>query len=119
MAVATVVSGGQTNHYDTQGNKLGESTRNFTGGQNHYSTNSERNNQFEQNDEVWTHDKNTPTKHNHTSRHAVNGFDELLATVAVAGFILFILGALLRWEDILLYLVVFMVSLIWFIIRNK
>ena len=110
---------GQTNHYDTQGNKLGESTRNFTGGQNHYSTNSARNNLFEQNVEVRTHDKNTPAKHNHTSRHTTNGFDELLATVAAAGFILFILGALLRWEDILFYLVVFIVSLIWFIIRNK
>ena len=79
--------------------ELGACTRNFTGGQNHYSTNSERNILIEQNIEVRTHDKNTHAKHNQNSRHTANGFDELLATVA--GFILFILGVLLRWEDIL------------------
>jgi hypothetical protein len=110
---------GQTNHYDTQGSKVGESTRNFTGGQNHYSTNNKGNNLFEQNALVKAHNENIPTKSNQTSRHTANGFEELLATVAVAGLTLFILGALLRWEDILLYFVVFIVSLIWFIIRNK
>lgn len=110
---------GQTNHYDAQGNKFGESNRNFTGGQNHYRTNNDGSNQFGQNVDIQTHNEESPTGQNRTSRRTVNGFDELLATVAVAGFILFILGALLCWEDILLYLVIFIVSLIWFIIRNK
>ena len=122
---------GQTNHFDAEGEKVGESTQNFWGGRNHYGMNTEHPDESGVNVNSGA-TSNTPkpptgestytssnTQHSHSKKHTSNGFDELLATVAVAGFILFILGALLRWENILLYLVVFLVSLVWFIIRNK
>lgn len=119
---------GQTNHYGAQGEKVGESVRNFSGGQNHYSTSNDEDNRQVS---AETNGKGNPCldkpaiaenskpQNTFSNRRSSNGFDELLATVAVAGFSLFVLGAILRWENILLFLVVFIISLVWFIIRNK
>lgn len=117
--------GGQTNHYDSHGNKVGESTRSFIGGLNHYTSesvnvlNSKAACPNEPSVDVGTdrgHIQNSP---NHTQKHYTNGFDELLITVAVADLILFLLGAILRWDDVLTFLIIFIISLTWYIIRNK
>ena len=116
---------GQTNHYNSQGQKIGESSRSFVGGINHYT--SESANDFNSKSSRPTNpsvDVSTDRVHVQNSpeqppKHYTNGFDELLITVAVADLILFLLGAILRWEDVLTYLIIFIVSLTWYIIRNK
>lgn len=116
---------GQTNHYNARGDKLGESTRNFVGGRNHYGTsNNEQHGRTPtptnaDESEPYAKKTNMERQYNYSTKRSSNGFDELLATVAVACLILFVLGALLRWDDVLLYFVIFIVSLTWFIIRNK
>lgn len=46
-------------------------------------------------------------------------FDELLATVAFAGLSLFILGLILHWDEALWYLVLFVISIVLILVRNK
>ena len=55
----------------------------------------------------------------HTYSGSGDGLGELLATFAFAGFILFVLGLILRWDDTLWFLVVFMVSLLLMFIQNR
>ena len=69
--------------------------------------------------DVKGHNYNNKPHYNYSNSTSSNWFDELLATIALAGFILFILGGLLRWDDVLWYFLIFIVSLIWVIIRNK
>lgn len=101
---------GQTNHYDNRGNKIGESTRNFSGGQNHYESQNESTIHS-------NYTKNRPTYSAESRGGSV--LDTLLLLLSMAGFILFILGALLRWEDVLWYFLIFIVSFVLFVIRNK
>ena len=54
----------------------------------------------------------------HTYSGSGDGFGELLATIALAGFFLFVLGLLLRWDDTLWFLAVCAVSLLLMFIRK-
>ena len=69
--------------------------------------------------DVKGHSYNRKPKYESSYSKSSSDFDEILATSAVAGFILSFLGAILHWENILLYFVIFMIALIWYIIRNK
>ena len=108
---------GQTNHFDNDGNKVGESVRNFTEGQNHYSTKDHPADYSNTNGSNVP--QNGPKMNNPTKIRRANAFTELLILTAFAGFILFVLGLLLRWEDTLFYLLLCIVSFVWFVHRVK
>ena len=85
----------------------------------HTRTNTDGSKSYVKETDVKGHNYNRKPRYNFSNSSSGNGFDELLATIAVAGFILFILGVLLRWDDVVWYFLIFIVSLIWFIVRNK
>ena len=85
----------------------------------HTRTNADGSKSYVKETDVKGHDYNREAQYNYSNSSSGSGFDELLALVAAACFILFILGSLLRWDDVLWYFVIFVASLIWFIVRNK
>ena len=85
----------------------------------HIRTNPDGSKSYVKESDVKGHDYNRKPQHTSSNSSIGNGFDELLATISIACLILFILGTLLRWDDTLWYFVVFIVSLVWSIVRNK
>ena len=84
----------------------------------HTRTNADGSKSYVKESEVKGHDYEKKSQYT-SSTSSDSGLDGLLATIALAGFLLFILGALLRWDNVLWFFVIFIVSLVWFIVRNK
>lgn len=83
----------------------------------HTRTNADGSKSYVRESDVKGHNYEKEKGHSYSS--SGDGLGELFATVAFAGFILFILGLLLRWDDTLWFLGVFAVSLLLMYIRNK
>ena len=91
---------GDVETYSSRGNTLGSNAA-----QNPYSS-------------TGSHSNSSPQYH-YSSSSSGNGFDEVLAICAAAGFICLSLGLMLGWEGLWLYLVVFIVSIFLLLVRNK
>ena len=83
----------------------------------HTRTNADGSKSYVRETNVKGHDYEKEAECSHSA--SGDGWGEILATFALAGFILFILGLLLRWDNILLFFGVFVVSLLLMCVRNK
>ena len=86
----------------------------------HIRTNSDGSKSYVHESEVKGHDTERKNQSSSSSGASTGSWlDELLATVAFAGLALFILGLILRWDEALWYLVLFVISLVLILVRNK
>ncbi|MBQ8894920.1 MAG: hypothetical protein IJ043_11015 [Clostridia bacterium] len=69
--------------------------------------------------DVKGHNYERKIQYSYSSGRSGDALDELLAIVSFAGFILFVLGLILRWEDTLWYIAVFLIPLVLLYVQHK
>ena len=86
----------------------------------HIRTNADGSKSFVKETDVKGHNYERGNKDSYNgSTHTGDALDELLAIVALAGFILLVLGVILCWEETLWYILVCVIPLALLYIRHK
>ena len=83
----------------------------------HTRTNANGSQSYVRDTEVKGH--NCRSEKQRSNSYESNSVDEWLATLAFAGFTLFILGLILRWDDTVFFLMVFIIPALILLMKNK